>query len=136
MAFSVLLLLFMAFVISGPMLILLASLSGALDVRRRRSERITVRREGIAFEDGRRHIAATWNEVTGYFLQPSVQSLSSLLRTTALSSSPILAWRWVYVIETTHGSFQYSAFINGSNQLGQIIKERAMPLQVRGLTTT
>ena len=131
-AFVLLLMVFMIFIVNVPLLILAAGLPAMLDVRRCRAERITVRRDGITFDDGRRHIAAAWHEVTGYFLQPSVQSRSPLLRATALSSSPILPWRWVYVIETTQGSFQYSAFIDGSKQLGQIIKERAMPLQGRG----
>ena len=131
-AFIVLLLVFAVFVISGPMLIILASLPGILDVLCRRSERIIVRHDGIAFDDGRQHVSVAWNEITGYFLQPSMQSLSSPLRMIALSSSPKLAWRWVYFIETTQGSFEYSTWINGSTQLGQIIREHAMPLQGRG----
>jgi len=129
--FSLLLMVFMVFMVHIPLLIVIACVPGALDTRRRRAQRITTRRDGITFEDGRQHIAATWNEVTGYFLQPSGYSQSPLLRTTALSSSPMRPWRWVYVVETRRGSFQYSAFIDGSNQLGEIIKERAMPLQGR-----
>ena len=72
-----------------------------------------------------------WDQVTGYFLQPSAYVRSPFFRTTALSSSLLLGWRWVYVVETQHGAFEYSAQIEENEALGKIIKERAMPIQVR-----
>lgn len=101
----------------------------ALDTRRRRAERITTSRDGVCYDDGRRQVAATWDEVTGHFIQASPQSAA--LRGAALSTSLGRAGRWVIVVETEGGCFQYSLFIEGAGQLCRTIGERAMPLQKR-----
>jgi len=116
------------FVFKLPPLYLAAGVV-ALDTRRRRAERITTSREGICYDDGRRQIAAAWNEVTGHFIQASPQSAT--LRGAALSTPLGRAGRWVIVVETERGCFQYSLFIEGAGQLCQTIGERAVPLQKR-----
>jgi len=114
-----------------PLFIFLALLPGMLETRKRREERIIVGQSGIAFENGKRKISADWDEVTGNFLQPSAYFKSPFFRATAVSSSPLHMWRWVHVVETTRGSFEYSSLIEGSKQLGEIIAARALPLEER-----
>ena len=124
-------LLFGLVIVNLPLCIFLALLPEMLDARKRREERITVRENGITFEDGKRQISASWDEVTGNFLQPSAYFKSSFFRATAVSSSPLRMWRWVHVVETTQGSFEYSSQITGNKQLGEIITTRTLPLEVR-----
>jgi len=106
-------LLFSLVFVSLPLLIFLSFLPGMLDARKRRAERITVREDGIAFDDGKRQVSANWDEVTGNFFQP------------------LSRWRWVHVVETKHGSFEYTSLIEANKQLGKIIAARALPLEVR-----
>ena len=120
-----------AVIFSLPALIFLSFLPEMLDARKRRNERITTRQSGIMFEDGKRQISANWDEVTGNFLQPSAYFQSPFFCVTAVSSSPLRLWRWVHVVETMRGSFEYSWQLEGYGQLGEIIKERALPLEVR-----
>ena len=127
-ALIILIMFLRVFVFKLPPLFLAAG-TVALDTRRRRAERITTSRDGICYDDGRRHVTAAWNEVTGHFIQASPQSAT--LRGAALSTSLGKAGRWVIVVETERGCFQYSLFIEGAGQLCRTIGERAMPLQKR-----
>lgn len=106
-------LLFSLVFVSLPLLIFLSFLPGVLDARKRRKERITVGENGITFEDGKRQVSASWDEVSGNFFQP------------------LSRWRWVHVVETKHGSFEYTSLIEANKQLGKIIAARALPLEVR-----
>lgn len=117
---------------SLPLLFLFANVPILLDRRRRRRERITTRQSGITFEGDRRHLSAGWDEVTGYFLQPSSASQSKLFRATFLSLLLRKAGRRTYVVETKHGSFEYSAQLEGFVQLGEILKQHGLTLQGRG----
>ncbi len=129
--FLVMLLMGGAFFVNIPLLVFLSGLPEMIEARKRRAERITTRQSGIMFEDGKRQISANWNEVTGYFLQPSAYSRSAFFRVTAFSSSRLEGWRWVFVVETTQGSFEYSWRIEGNKELGKIIEEHALPLKGR-----
>ena len=128
-------LLFFVYIVmfNSPLRILLANVPMLLDRRRRRWERITTRQSGITFEDGRRQFSADWDEVTGYFLQPSSASQSRFFRATALSSSLRKAWRWTYAVETRRGTFEYSALLEGYEQFSQILKQHGLILQARGM---
>ncbi len=117
-----------------PLRILLANVPMLLDRRRRRWERITIRQSGITFEAGRRQFSADWDEVTGYFFQPSSASQSRFFRAAALSSSLREMWRWTYVVETRQGAFEYSGMLGGYVQLGEILKQHGLILQTRGFT--
>lgn len=125
----------LAYCFTYPLLLLVAQVPELLDMGRRRAERITTRHSGITFDDGRQSTTVAWDEVTGYFLEPSVLSQSPFLRATALTLPPRKNWRWVFIIETKQGDFQYSSVIDGWQQLGEIIKERAIPLQKRNRAT-
>ncbi len=116
-----------------PLLLLVANVPILLDIRRRRQERITTRQSGITFEDGRRHLSADWDEVTGYFLQPSSASQSWFFRATILSVLLRKAGRRTYVVETKQGAFEYSAQLDGFVQLGEILKQHGLILRGRGI---
>lgn len=119
-------------ILSLPLLIFVSLMPTLLDSRRRRQERITTTLSGIAFDDGRRQFSAVWDEVTGYFLQPSANSESRFFRATAQSSTPSTAWRWMYVVETQQGAFEYSSLLDGYEQLNEILKQHGLTLQGRG----
>lgn len=132
-AFIVFLVFGFIILVGFPALLYLSAIPGLLETRRHWNERVTTSREGIAFDDGRRHVSARWEQVTGYFLEPSPASKSRLLGFIARSwsSSRLAGWRWVFVIATEAGSFEYAPGIENAEELGQIIKERAMPLSKR-----
>lgn len=130
-AFIVFLVFGFIILVGFPALLYLSAIPALLETRRRWNERITTSREGIAFDDGRRHVSAKWEQVTGYFIGPSSESKSRLLGFIAWSSSRLEKWRWVFVVETEAGRFEYAPIIENSEELGQIIKERAMPLRGR-----
>lgn len=127
-------LLFIFFEIIGvncPLHFIFLSVPVMLEIWKRRAERITTQHTGIVFEDGRRQISVAWNEVTSYYIHPSVYSQSAFFRITNwIKSRRSLLW-WVYVVETTQGSFEYSWQIEGYKQLAEIMRDRALPLKGR-----
>ncbi len=120
-------------IFSLPLLVFVSMVPQLIDVRRRRSERITTRPGGLTFSNRRREFTARWDEVTGYFLQPSEASRHRVFRATARSSSKTELWRWTFAVETTQGSFEFSALLDDCDQFQSLLKQHGLTLEARKL---
>ena len=88
-----------------------------LETRRHRGERITASLEGIIFEDDKRRIAASWNDVTDYFAAPLESWIKADYR---------------FVVVTRHATFEFIRTLKEAGRLRQIIDRYAQSVSVPG----